>query len=268
MKFIVDIQGFQSTNEFIVKELSIIKIVPSLSSLFQYNRNDVECILFQPPYPWINLSSKFKSTNLWLIHNHHGIPWNAGDIPYDQLHEIVHNKLKSATYIFVKGLEKKKWLAQNFKLSSNIINLEDLGCPALNILRVSTCTFFNYHRRVLNHQCASETGRKLRMWFWEKFGYGPSFNRSLMLLQQSHYGLRDMDTEDIPKLTAEFLLAYQSKNIESVWDKLPKSFQRNPKIAACRLCFKHWPKAIEGSTYDVIDGPPPMIKNCISCLKK
>lgn len=260
MKYIVDIQGFQAPNEFIVKELSIIKIDPS--SLSQYGRNDVECLLFQPPYPWINLSPKFKFSNLWLVRNHHGIPWNAGDIPYDHLHIIMNNKLKNATYIFVKGVEKMKWLEQNLQLTSNIINMEVMGCPSLKTLRVSACIFFNYHRHVSDHHCAAENGRRLRMWFMEKFGDGPSFKRSIALLHHS-YSVQNLDKEDIAALPQEFVIRYLSKDIEYIWDKLPESYQQNPEIAACRLCQKHWISDLV--EYDNIDGPPPMQKDCQEC---
>lgn len=263
MKYIVDIQGFQAPNKFIVKEFSIVKIEPS--PLSEFSRDDVECLLFEPPYPWVNLSPKFKSTNLWLVRNHHGIPWSAGDIPYDSLENQIQNKLKNASYIFVKGVEKKMWLEQNLQLSASIINLQDIGCPALQTLRVSTCIFYNYHRHVPNHHCAAENGRQLRMWFFEKFGRGASLKRSLILLRHSH-SLNNLDEDDIREFSPEFLFTYHSKDIECVWDKLPESYQRNPEIATCRLCMEHCTRDVYGYEYDVIDGSPPMIKDCTSCI--
>lgn len=264
MKFIVDIQGFQATNKFIVKEFSIVKI--DSSPLSEFSRDDVECLLFEPPYPWLNLPPKFKSSNLWLVRNHHGIPWSAGDIPYDQLEEQLNNRLMNATYIFVKGIQKKMWLEQNLQLSSTIINLQDIGCPTLKTLRVSTCIFFNYHRHVPNHHCAAENGRQLRMWFLEKFGIGASFKRSIILLQHSH-SLNNLDKDDIAVFPPEFLFTYHSKDIEHAWDKLPERYQLNPEILACRICMKHWSRSTDEYHYDVIDGLPPMVKECNRCIR-
>lgn len=290
MKYIVDIQGFVAPynitatdksfknpkNKFILKELSIIKVESSSSSSLwstllpsstQYIRNDVENFLFAPPYPWQCLPEKFKNANHWVVCNLHGIPWEAGDIAYNQLHNILNSKLQNATYIFVKGLEKKEWFKRNLRLSPNIINLEDIGCPSLKNLRVSACVFFNYHRRVKreHHHCATENVRKLKIWFWEKFSDIPSFKRSLMLLHHS-YSAKNLDKEDIAVLPQDFIIKYLSKDIESIWDKLPVSYQLNNEIASCRQCQEHWSSDLD--EYDNIDGHPPMKKECILCINK
>lgn len=265
MKFIVDIQGFQAPTEFIVKEFCIVKIDAS-PQIVGNDESDVTCLLFEPPYSWSNLTAKYQQSNLWLTHKYHGIPWSAGDIPYNQLWDQIHNKLADATYIFVKGEEKKKLLERNLQISTTIIDLQDIGCPTLKNLRVSACIFFNFHRNTPNHHCAAENGRRLRIWFLEKFGYGPTFKRTITLLQHSRF-LHKLDDDDLAVLPQEFLLTYHSQDIDSVWDKLPKSYHHNPEIAACRLCLKHWPKAVDGYDYDVIDGIAPMIRECNHCIK-
>lgn len=72
------------------------------------------------------------------------------------------------------------------------------------------------------HHCATENGRKLKMWFWEKFGDSPSFKRSIALLSHSNI-ITKMDEEDIAILPPEFILPYLSNAIEYIWKKLPKS---------------------------------------------
>ena len=52
----------------------------------------------------------------------------SGDIPYEELRLIIRDTLRSARAVYVKGLEKKKWMDQFLQ---NVYNLEDLGCPSL-----------------------------------------------------------------------------------------------------------------------------------------
>lgn len=101
MEFVVDVQGFKtSLNEFIFKEIAIFSLEEDATpSVF----------LLKPPYPWGWLLRKNQCENRWLAKNFHGIPWESGDLPYDDLGRIMRKTLFGAT-IFVKGLEKAKWL--------------------------------------------------------------------------------------------------------------------------------------------------------------
>ena len=69
--------------------------------------------LFKPPYAWDKLLEKNKSENRWLEQNFHGLMWRAGSIPYDELSNTLRGVLDGAE-IYVKGLEKSKWLKRFF----------------------------------------------------------------------------------------------------------------------------------------------------------
>ena len=101
MKYILDIQGFKtSTNDFIVKEVAFAPV-----------EEDVEptVFLFKPPYPW-TFSNK-KGPTAWLEQNYHGLSWNSGSIPYEEVEKILRSIFPTnSADIYVKGLEKTKWL--------------------------------------------------------------------------------------------------------------------------------------------------------------
>jgi len=137
MQYIVDVQGFKRPlNAFTFKEVAITALEEDAVPVVY---------LFKPPYSWESLPGRFKSENSWLTRNFHGIPWEAGEIPYADVQEVLMAALKDATRVYVKGLEKKKWLGQ---LVPHVRNLEDLGCPSLSRLT-------NNKKRCTHHVCCS-----------------------------------------------------------------------------------------------------------------
>ncbi|XP_043484119.1 uncharacterized protein LOC122512394 [Leptopilina heterotoma] len=153
MEFIVDVQGFKrANNEFVFKELAILPLQPDAQPLVY---------LFEPPCPWNSLAGRYKSENLWLTHNYHEIHWTAGDVSYDELRPILQDILRSASVIYVKGLEKKNWLE---KYLLNVQNLEDFNCPSLKKIKsdlLTTCT----HHTFCSENCAVKNVKILRDWF-------------------------------------------------------------------------------------------------------
>lgn len=102
MKYIVDLQGFKTAdNEFVFKEVAVVALQEdSVPSVF----------LFKPPHPWEQLPYRNKCENRWLERNYHGLEWDSGRIPYENVAETLRGALKDAGAVFVKGLEKAKWL--------------------------------------------------------------------------------------------------------------------------------------------------------------
>lgn len=269
MAYIVDIQGFQGpcampphgydgSNKFIAKEIAIIKV-----PLIYSPDNQVETLLIQPPYPWENLPDDCVKTNEWIIKHLHGIPWNEGTVPFDILGKVLLAKLYDAEYIFVKGLEKQVWLDNQLSLKKHapIINLEDMGCPALPTLRMAACSFKHMHKDL---SCATQNGRYLRLWFLEKYGDSPSEKKSLELLQHVN-SLKDLSKHDIAALSMEFILTHRSHEISDAWHKLPNSYKRDYRFIDHYLCWEHFPKP--GDPGDHIDGPPPSKKQCPGCRR-
>lgn len=117
--------------------------------------------LFEPPYSWGSLPGRYKSENSWVTRNYHGIPWEAGEIPYADVQEVLRSVLEGASKIYIKGLEKKKWLG---RLVPHVYNLEDLGCPSLSKMRIydKYCT---HHTLCANPVCAAANVEILKKWF-------------------------------------------------------------------------------------------------------
>lgn len=154
MDYIVDLQGFkQSLNGFTFKEVAILPL---------QEKDAVPIVfLFKPPFTWNNLQYKYQNENKWLIYNYHGIPWDSGKIPYDDVKETLQNQLHNARNIYVKGVEKKRWL-KNI-LGNRIHNFEDFGCPALKRLRVNS--YCNHHTLCTQPVCAAMNVKALKNWF-------------------------------------------------------------------------------------------------------
>ena len=69
MEFVVDVQGFKKPqNEFVFKELAV--------TTLGYH-SQVSVLLFESPFAWSYFPAKYKSENLWLERNYHGISWNS-----------------------------------------------------------------------------------------------------------------------------------------------------------------------------------------------
>ncbi|XP_043466590.1 uncharacterized protein LOC122501309 [Leptopilina heterotoma] len=152
MGYVVDIQCFKRPyNEFVIKELAILPLQQDAHPLVY---------LFEPPYAWSRLPARYKCENRWLTNNYHGIDWAAGDVSYEKLQPIIKEVLIGTPTIYVKGLEKQKWLE---KYTSNVFNLDDFKCPSLKSFSVessSTCT--NHTRSFSN--CAVKNVCNLRNW--------------------------------------------------------------------------------------------------------
>ncbi|XP_051162387.1 uncharacterized protein LOC127282257 [Leptopilina boulardi] len=100
MEFIVDVQGFKKPcNDFIFKELAILPLEADAQP---------RVYLFEPPCAWNSLPERYKSENLWLTNNYHGIHWMSGDVSYDELRTIIQETLRGAKTIYTKGVEKKQ----------------------------------------------------------------------------------------------------------------------------------------------------------------
>lgn len=100
MEFVIDIQGFKKTyNEFVFKELAVVPLGEDVQPVVY---------LFEPPHAWNCLAPRYKCENFWLTRNYHGISWQEGEIPYQELEEILKSSTRGASKIYVKGLEKQK----------------------------------------------------------------------------------------------------------------------------------------------------------------
>lgn len=256
MKAILDLQGFKMpVNKFVLKELAAIKIYPNAEGYEEFG-----CLLVKPPCEWDSLPAKYKCQNKWCERNHHGIPWNAGDIPYDDLKNVLDIILKNVNFVYVKGLEKKQWITDIIGDSKLIINMEDLGCPALRQLPAPIYQHYKYHNGVREYNCAFENVQRLKEWYLKHGVENSSLPRSLRIFAALG-SLRAMKTEDIACLPQEFILTYAWKDIDDVWDRLPEEWRIDEDFMNYRRCRKHYQK----TDPDEFDGPIPLIINCLEC---
>lgn len=160
MEFVVDFQGFKRPfNEFVFKEVAVVALEDdALPSVY----------LFEPPHRWSYLPAKYQSENLWLEKNYHGLTWNSGNVPYEEVHEVLINILRDASKVHVKGYEKKRWLE---KILPDVYNLDDLTCPSLRQLTANTTISCTNHQRARNpSHCAVYNACALKTWLleWQK----------------------------------------------------------------------------------------------------
>lgn len=154
MRFFVDMQGFNSGREFIIKELGIVSEKENSRPLHY---------LFEPPSKFEELSSKTRAGNHWVTRNMHHLPWSVGDMPYNKLEETLSSALKNCV-AFVKGSEKRQFL--NDRVTCTVFDLSECEeCPSLSKLRSSDVP---YIRCPLNHDsmyCAYQTCQILKYWY-------------------------------------------------------------------------------------------------------
>lgn len=165
MEFIVDVQGFKTDgNSFIFKEFAFSE-ANSDESITWY--------LLTPPFPWSQLTARYRGQNLWLTRNYHGLRWDSGYSDYQEAISEIGRILSTSITIYVKGLEKRGWLSKEFPHLENIINLEDLECPSLTKLRAdykstSICTYHSLLKSSY-YNCALENVTFLKNWLKNKY---------------------------------------------------------------------------------------------------
>ena len=149
-----DVQGFKKPhNEFVFKEIAVTALGDD---------SQVSVFLFELPFAWSSLPAKYKSENLWLERNYHGISRNSGEIPYYEFEETLRNILQDASKVHVKGFEKQRWLQRYL---SNVHNIEDLECPSLQKLYANVpCDNHDFWESYLISNCAAKNVIKLKNW--------------------------------------------------------------------------------------------------------
>lgn len=155
MELVIDVQGFKKAhNEFIFKELAIVPVGEDVQPTVH---------LFEPPHDWNFLERRYKCENSWLTKNYHGIAWEDGDIPYEELGGILQSCTKGVGKVYVKGIDKQKWLDPYI---TNILNIETLECPSLTKLQhVNDQICSNHNRKICyNSHCALRNATVLKKW--------------------------------------------------------------------------------------------------------
>jgi hypothetical protein len=168
----VDLQGFILNNHFIVKEAAILRRGFILSHYF-----------FACPVPWGELLKSERRQASWLTHHHHGLQWDDGNVPYGLAQRLittaiigVNEKLhpheeeeEESSLVYVKGLEKREWLADimDDAISGFIIETLDADyddIPALKELDPTYSLRCNKHVK----NCALQNVFKICNWWSQR----------------------------------------------------------------------------------------------------
>lgn len=256
MEFILDFQGFKNqNNEFIIKELAIIST----------DEQVYELQLFQPPYDLSKLPESVQKQVMWLEKYHHGLFWGTGFKEYNKLKDVFKG-VNISGKVYVKGTEKEKFVTEllsEFKVK--VINLEDLGCPSLNILRHQTQSSV-MRACVFNHSpinCAYMNVHILLQWLkLEKLVEDRLRTVDLAIGECYRRGYKDLQTELVKYLPKQFIINHK-EDIELIYDRLPDHLKTDFDILKNMRCTSHF--NFTNSQNVTFDGPNPKRKNCIYC---
>lgn len=238
MEYVVDTQGFQrDNNEFVVKELATVPLNSGEQPLI---------FLFKPPIPWNELPARYKSVNLWLERNYHRLSWSAGDVPYDEVEDVLREVLHDASTIYVKGQQKQQWLEQFGFVVQDVVTCPSLKTP--NKL-TSPCPHHD------SSNCALRNVLLLQNFLREG---RPSVGRSLKLYHQHGGLLAAMEPTDIAELPKEFIVTFAAHSVDLAWDKLSESLRSDPEVAECLRCREHNANSLL----------VPLKRECKQCIMK
>lgn len=124
---VIEFEGFHlKPHIFIIKELAYFDVERGYHGRWS----------FLPPHPWYMLTKKEKRKFSWTTRRCHGLSWESGDLPYTALPLIVSFLFLSYSDIYVKGLEKSKFL-ENLS-GKKILDLNNFKCPKVENLKFST----------------------------------------------------------------------------------------------------------------------------------
>lgn len=260
MEFILDFQGFKiEKNEFVIKELSII----STDGQFY------ELHLFQPPCEFDELSENVKKQIVWLEKHYHGLYWASGLKEYSELKDIIKG-MNISGKVYVKGVEKQKFISEtlaDLPSATTVINLEDLGCPKLSVLRkelqptfLKSCSF-NHN----SNNCAFVNCHAILQW-WKQEQFAKCKLELVDLAIKECYskGYINLASYLIPFLPKHFILNY-SEDIDLIYEKLPKHLQTDEELQQNRRCNEHYYWKGVSSGFQDWDGPNPKKKHCYYC---
>lgn len=194
-----------------LKDASGELVVKELCGIHSYYDNDtpsVKCAMFLPPSHWERLPAKIKSCNQWDTRNSSGIPWEAGNAPYDKLNRVLKKLIfkKKPYYIFVANKKKKQWLEKKIGTAIPVIEVKRIGYRRNNQIFLK-CNYDAYHQAVRNAKCAFQHAYRMYQWFKDRWGASSS-EKSNMLFVMVGENLNRMAPRDSLELSYHDLQLY------------------------------------------------------------
>ena len=169
----LDIEGFrQKKSGFIIKELSPCSL------------NYSDTVSFLPTSSFNMLSSKEQKSYQWVSKFLYGLAWESGDYPYCYLQQIIQSiKLRFRfAELYAKGTEKADTLKK--LLQRDVINLEKLLCPKVEILKlycdIPICELHavSYPKKQRSRHCATKKAKL----FYQRLTNESSFGKNQLHL--------------------------------------------------------------------------------------
>jgi Inhibitor of Apoptosis domain len=180
----IDFQAFTSSSgEFIIKELAIIS----------HQDFKVQHWIFKPPYSENCVSAATRKIKTWLENNHHGIKWSQGNTDFTRLKSTLLFVTIPYKVLYVKGKEKAKHLQT--LLERHVIDIADLGCPALKDL--PHLPFYCKHHQETKMQCALQNVFRLAQWCMEQSDITNMKQYSARLKTFKHFPSVNVKPEDL-----------------------------------------------------------------------
>lgn len=179
--WILDVQGFQlKDSQFVCKELALIHIYTGHGGMHTF---------FKLPVKFEHLQEDLKRHARFLTARIHGLTWDKQNAEhflyhhdarpaaqqqdddddqepdYANLCALLRNAgIDEGSQIIVKGLQKKKWL-NDVLPNISIINIEDMGCPALATLNSEKSKSYHCNKHAINNLlCAYQNAYLIRDW--------------------------------------------------------------------------------------------------------
>lgn len=123
---------------------------------------NVKQIALKPPYEKNLLDVKYQKQNAYNKSNINGLDWNDCDhddeIEYQELNKHLTDMFSSTRLIFVKGLEKQRFLKKN---GPDLLYVDlDSNCPSLKTLSLPTTTTINGGGGKICRKVAAHTNAK------------------------------------------------------------------------------------------------------------
>lgn len=149
----IDFQGFYNNEDQIfIKEFAS----------FDAKTFEIRTALFQAPCEWSRLSTKTAQTNDWCSRNIIRLGWEAGNVAYEKINEVVKDICRNYPVLISKGLEKVN-VFQDI-LERGVLNLEDIDCPRLDDLALSKFASCIYHKGDQFASCALQNAIHMAEW--------------------------------------------------------------------------------------------------------
>ncbi len=151
MKYIVEIEGFQLQDKFVVKELVILHV---LSNWYRH-------FFINSPHGKAKLSNQELKIVQYCENSLHKIRWNSG---YDRM-RVVKKYIKNVTsgcVVYTKGSQKTDIVRSICKEASGVIDLEDDDCPKAQSICSETSTFCPLTFHSNNIHCATFKANQFR----------------------------------------------------------------------------------------------------------